>query len=183
MPVILWGVLAVAAGFAALWIFARTVRRRSPPLPADVELPATPLQKVARWSVGAGLVLALAAAALVVVNGPRTWYEDDTIRLTFTFLVLAALGVVSAATVWLSAQARRRDGLLDERDKAILDRAPAMQGPAMLVTLAIWMVGLVEHFHGAGAVPTYYLYLVFWSCLLVNLLGLPVGVLVGYRRS
>ena len=182
MPIVLWGVVAMLAGGLALAVVALKARPRRPPLPPDVEFPATALQKVSRWTVGAGLVFGLAAAALVVVNGPEKWYDDDTIRITFTVLILVVLGIVSAATAWLKAQANRKDGALDERDKAILDRAPAMQALAMLVTLAIWMIGLTMHFHEAGAVPVLYLYLVFWSCLVVNLLGLPVGVLVGYWR-
>jgi hypothetical protein len=182
MPVILWGVLAVLAGALAVWIVALKARPRQPPLPPGTEFPATPLQKVARWSVGTGLLLGLAAAALVVVNGPRRWYEDDAIRITFTLLLLAVLGVFAAATAWMRAQSRREDGALDERDKAIFERAPAVQALAMLITLAVWIVGLAEHFHEAGAVPLLYLYLIFWSCLLVNVLGLPVGVLIGYRR-
>ena len=118
----------------------------------------------------------------MVVNGPQRWYDDDTIRLTVTALLLAVLVVVAGATAWLGAQAKREDGILDERDKDILARAPAVQGVAMLLTLAVWVVGLTEHFHEAGAVPHFYLYLIFWSCVLVDALGLPLGVLIGYRR-
>jgi len=182
MPILLWGVLAVLAGGLAIWIVALKARPTRPPLPPDTEFPATPLQRVARWSVGSGLLLGLVAAALVVVNGPQKWYDDDTIRITFTLLLLAVLGIFGAASAWIRSQAGRDDGALDERDKAILDRAPAVQAVAMLVTLAIWIIGLAEHFHDAGTVPLFYLYLIFWSCLLVNVLGLPVGVLVGYRR-
>ncbi len=45
------------------------------------------------------------------------------------------------------------------------------------------MIGLVEHFHSAGAVPLFYMYLIFWSCLIVNLMALPIGILIGYRRQ
>ena len=77
----------------------------------------------------------------------------------------------------------REDGQLDERDRAILGRAATAQAAGILITLAIWTVGLSETFHAAGAVPVFYLYLVFWSCVVVHLLGLPVGILLGYRRS
>lgn len=183
MSIVLWGVLALAAGFAALWFVARLARATPPPLPPDAELPVTPLQKVARWSIGLGTLLGVAAAGLVVVNGAQATFASDRLRITFTLLLLAILAVVGAATVWLKRQVGREGGLLDERDKAILGRAPAMQATAMVVTLAIWTVGLAEHFHDAGAVPVFYLYLVFWSCIVVDLLGLPVGILVGYRRD
>ena len=182
MPILLWGVLAIAAGIFVMWIVGLMTRPKRPPLPPGTEFPATPLQKVAGWSLGVGLLLGLAAAAIVVVNGPQRWYDDDAIRITVTMLLLAVLMIVAGASSWLGAQAKREDGVLDERDKAILERAPAVQGVAMLLTLAVWMVGLIEHFHEAGAVPLLYLYLVFWSCLLVDVLALPLGVLIGYRR-
>jgi hypothetical protein len=53
----------------------------------------------------------------------------------------------------------------------------------MLVTLALWVVGLQQAFWGVDAVPIVYLYLVFWSVPMVKALALPVGVLMGYRRS
>lgn len=183
MSVVLWGVLALAGGFVALWIAARMARPTAAPLPANTEFPPTPMQKVARWSIGIGALLAATAAALVVANGARATFESDTLRLTFTLILVAVLGVVGAATVWLRRQVTREDGLLDERDRTILGRAPAAQAIGMVVTLAIWTVGLAEHFHDAGAVPVFYLYLVFWSCVVVDLLALPVGILLGYRRS
>ncbi|HSM60928.1 MAG TPA: hypothetical protein VK849_09035, partial [Longimicrobiales bacterium] len=169
-------------GFLALWIVARMARPSIPPLPPDTELPATPLQKIARWSIALGTLLAMAATALVVVNGAEATFETHTLRITFTLLLVGIIGLAGAPTIWLKAQGSREDGALDERDKAILDRAPAMQAVGMLVTLAIWIVGLAERFHDAGAVPVFYLYLIFWSCVVVDLLGLPVGVLAGYRR-
>ena len=98
-------------------------------------------------------------------------------------LLLAILVVVGGATIWLKAQIGREDGALDERDEAILGRASATQAGAILVTLVIWTIGLAEHFHEAGAVPVSYLYLICWCCIVVHLLGLPVGVLIGYRRG
>ncbi|MGD2070988.1 MAG: hypothetical protein PVI57_20130 [Gemmatimonadota bacterium] len=182
MSIVLWGILALVSGFLALWVVARLARPDTAPLPPGTELPATPLQRIARWSIGVGLVLGVAAAALVVANGPDATFEDDSLRIAFTLILLVLLGVVGGGTAWLKARVTRDDGLLDERDQAIMGRAPAMQAAGMLVTLAIWTVGLVEHFHADGAVPLHYLYLVFWSCLVVFLLGLPVGVLAGYRK-
>lgn len=182
MSIILWGVLALGGGFLALWFAARTARPSAPPLPPDTEFPPTPMQRIARWTVGIGVLLSAAATALVAANGAETTFESDKLRIAFTLILLAVLGVVGAATIWLRAQVSREDGALDERDKDILGRAPVMQVAGMTVTLAIWTVGLAEHFHDAGAVPVFYLYLIFWSCIVVSLLGLPVGILAGYRR-
>lgn len=183
MSIVLWGILALASGFFALWVVARRARPDTTPLPPGTELPATPLQRIARWSIGVGVLFGAAATALVVANGPEATFEDDGLRSVFTLLLLVLLGVVGGGTAWLKARVSRGDGLLDERDEAIMGRAPAMQAAGILVTLAIWTVGLVEHFHADGAVPLHYLYLVFWSCLVVYLLGLPVGVLAGYRKG
>jgi uncharacterized membrane protein YidH (DUF202 family) len=182
MSIVLWSVLALIGGFGAVWLAARTARSTTPPLPDDVELPATPLQRISRWGIGVSVVLAAAAVSLVVVNGAKATFDSDGLRIAFTLILLAILIVMGATTIWLRAQVNRRGGLLDERDREILGRAPAAQVAGMLVTLAIWIVGLSEHFHDAGAVPVFYLYLVFWSVVVVDLVGLPVGVLIGYRR-
>ena len=166
----------------AMVVVGRRGMRRSPPLPVGVELPATALQKVSRWGLGLGAVLAAATAGVVLVYGPERTYDDDGIRLVFTLLLLAVLVVFAVVTALIKAWTTREDGTLDERDLEILGRAPAIQSAAMLVTMAVWMVGLVERFHEAGSVPLFYLYLIFWSCVVVNLLGLPMGVLLGYRR-
>lgn len=183
MSIILWGILALVAGLLALWFVGRLARPSGPPLPPDAELSATPLQRIAWWSIGLGGLFTAAAVVLVLAKGAEATYESDALRITFTLLLLAVIGVVSMTAFWARAHVRREDGSLDERDKAILGRAPAVQAGAMLVTLAIWTVGLTEHFHEAGAVPLFYLYLVFWSCVVVDLLGLPVGVLLGYRKG
>lgn len=183
MSIILWSVLALGGGFLALWFAARRMRPLEPPLPPEVAVPATPLQRISRWGIGVSAVLAATAATLVVANGAEAMFRNDALRITFTLLLVAIVVVVGGVGIWLRARVERSDGLLDERDRAILGRAPATQAAGMLVTLAIWTVGLAEHFHDAGAVPVFYLYLVFWSVVVVDLVGLPVGVLVGYRRS
>jgi hypothetical protein len=182
MPVVLWGILALAAGLATLALATRLAGPKTSPLPTDVTLSPTPLQRLSRAGLAAGALLAAGAAALLAAYGPERLYQEDGPRLAFTLVLLAIAGVFLAVTVRLTTWARRTDGAFDERDRAILERAPAYQARAMLVTLAVWMVALVERFHGAGAVPIFYLYLVFWSCWVVDLLALPVGVLAGYRR-
>ena len=182
MSVMLWAVLALAAGFVAMAVMGKRSMVSAPPLPADVELPATRLQWLSRWGLGLGVVLGSGAAGVVVAYGPQRTYDDDGVRTLFMVLLFGVF-LVSAVVAGLTKAWRDRDdGSMDERDREILGRAPALQSAATLVTLAVWMVGLTERFHADGAVPLFYLYLVFWSCVVVNLLGLPVGVLLGYRR-
>jgi hypothetical protein len=185
MSIILWALLAITGGLAAIAIGSRRILRRPPPLdlPPGESLPPTVLQVMARRYLLAGLVPIVAAAVIVLRVGADTFYQDDATRLTVTVLMLAALLVLAGFAFRARAAAGRPGGPLDERDVAILDRAPALEGGAMLVTLAIWVIGLQETFWRAGAVPLAWLYLVMWSMLLLKALVLPAGVLLGYRRS
>lgn len=185
MTIILWALLAIIGGLAVIGIGARRVLRRPPALelPPGESLPPTVLQVMARRYLLAGLVPIVAAAVVVLRVGADTFYQDDATRLTVTLLMLGALVVLASFAIRAHAIAGRPGGPLDERDVAILDRAPTLEGGAMLVTLVIWVIGLQETFWSAGAVPLVWLYLVMWSMLLLKALVLPVGVLVGYRRS
>ena len=100
-----------------------------------------------------------------------------------TGLLLASMVVLVAPTLLVGTWAGREDGRLDERDRAILARAPAGQAAAMLVVLAVWMIALTESFRGEPGIPGVFLNLIFWSCLLVSLLASNVGILIGYRRT
>jgi hypothetical protein len=185
MRPVLWSVLAIAAAFAVVFFTVNRARRRLPPieLPAGEKLPTTRLQRLAWGSFGAVLLFAAAATAVVAWNGVETAWDDDAVRLSATGLVLAAVGVYAGYGARVGFWAGRDDGSLDERDRAILAAAPAGQAPAMLVTLAAWMIVLIERYHEAHLVPSAYLYLLFWSTLLVSILALLAGVVIGYRRS
>ena len=145
-------------------------------------IPATPLQRGAWWALGLGAALAAAAAFVEIHYGPEVVYQDDTLRITFTLLVRGALMVPAGVALRVWTMAKKDASALDERDRDILERAPGVQAPATILTLAIWVVALTEHFRGSAGVPTLYLYLVFWSCIVMHALALPLGILLGYRR-
>jgi hypothetical protein len=85
MPVLVWGILAVAAGFAVLTLSGRAAARQAPPLPPDVDLPPTRrLQQLARRGLAAGGLLAGGAAALLIGYGPLRLDQEDGPRLAFT---------------------------------------------------------------------------------------------------
>jgi hypothetical protein len=134
------------------------------------------------WGTLAGLVLIAAAVWLLVSHGPETVMADDALRLQFTGIVLAGVGLFGVLSAYVPALMRRR-AKLDERDLAILSRAPFLQGALMLITLAAWTIGLQETFRGRPGVPVAYLHLMFWSCLAANMIAWPLGILIGYRRS
>jgi hypothetical protein len=148
---------------------------------AGDEIPPAPLQRAARWTLAAGAALAAAVIGTILRYGAQAFWTDASVRLPVTALMLAALG----ASLFPMLVARRRAAshvLVDERDLEILARAPRVQSAAVLVCLALWTVALMETFHAEGQVPIALIVLVFWSCLLVHALALPVGILVGYRR-
>jgi hypothetical protein len=185
MGAILW--IVVALGLVALVVVAAGYRTRSvlPPLvlPEGERLQATSLQRLARWSLALSLVPLILAAGMVAAAGPADYADDDTTRLVVTGLLLAAMVVLAAPTMLAGTWAAGDDRRLDERDRAILARAPAGQAAAMLAVLAVWVIALQETYRGAPGIPVTCLYLMFWSCLLVSLVASNAGILLGYRRS
>ena len=183
MTVVLWGVLATALGLAMTWIAIRGGMARLERLPEEAREHPTPLQRVSRWSLGVGVLLLGAGVGLVWIVGPEETFASADTRITFTLILLSVLVALAAPTLWLKARSRTREDLLDERDRAVIGRAPAVQGAITILMVTAWSIALREGFNDAGAVPVYYLYPLFWSCIAVYLLGLPLGILIGYRRD
>jgi len=146
-------------------------------------MPTTPLERWATWSLVAATLLAATAGGIITYFGPEIWYANDEVRLTATAFILATVAVFALTSVRVAVWTQRDRSQFDERDRAILVAAPAGQAAAMLVVLAAWTILLTEHFRSAGGqVPTFYLYLVFWSVLLVSMLTWLAGIVVGYRQ-
>jgi hypothetical protein len=185
MPVIIWSVLALILVALAVVAAARLGRGIAPPivLPPGEAMPTAPLQRLARRALVAGLVVGAAAAGVVGWYGPETYQDDDPVRLAVTGLLLASLFVLAAPTFIGGGWAMRDDARLDERDRAVLARAPAGQAAAMLVLLAVWNIALHEVYRGAPGVPAAFLDLIMWSALLVSLAAANAGILLGYRQT
>jgi uncharacterized membrane-anchored protein len=144
-------------------------------------VPLAPLQRAAWMTLVSSGAFAVAAVWVIAKHGAQVFLADENVRLPVTALMLAAL----VASLVPELLARRRAGgrvLVDERDLEVLARAPRVQGAAALVCLALWTAALMVTFRAAGQVPMPFVVLVFWSCLLVHALALPVGILLGYRR-
>lgn len=182
MSIVLWAVLALLVGLVALVLGARRLAAVTQAAPGE-PLPPTRLQLLARWTLIVGLAVVVVAAGVVAWFGPDRFYEAARVRIPVTVLLLLALVVFAAFALQAARWASQAGGPLDERDRAIFEKAPTLEGTPMIIVLAIWLVGLQETFWSAGAVPLVYLYLVFWSLLLVKAMALPIGVLIGYRRS
>jgi cytochrome bd-type quinol oxidase subunit 2 len=185
MTPVLWSIIAILAAFGVAMFVLRRAQRRIPPLilaPGE-SIPTTALQRLARTSLLLATLLALAAGTIVVYHGAQVFWDNDQVRLTVTGLLIAALGVFAVYSSRVALWIAKDDGTLDERDRAILESAPAGQAPAMLVTLAVWMIALAETYRDSHLVPSVFLYLIFWSCLMVSVLMLIAGVVIGYRRQ
>jgi len=144
--------------------------------------PLAPLQRAAWWTLGAGVAFVAAVVALILRHGVAAWWEEASVRLPVTALMLGALIACLAPMIVARRRVTARGVAVDERDLEILARAPRVQGASVLVCLALWTAALMEAFRAPGQVPTAFLALECWSCLLVYSLALPVGILLGYRR-
>ena len=76
--------------------------------------------------------------------------------------------------------ALQRSARFDERDRQVLAQAGTYQIGFVLVSLAIWLVALGQHFHAESAVPMVYLYLMFGSIVMISFIGQAAGILLGY---
>ena len=180
MPVVMWIVLAVAAGvgFMALLVRAGLGGERGAPL----DLPEAPMQRLARRSLVVSLLLSVLLVGFVAVFGVERTETDDAVRIGFELLLVGVFAVFAVMTIRLASWLRRQDGTVDERDLRILGRSHGATSVAILFTLAIWQIVLVERFHSAGAIPIPWFYVMFWSCVVVGLISMPLGVLIGYAR-
>ncbi len=185
MSPILWAVLAIVSAFGLVAVVANRTRSTTPPLALEPgeSLPRTPLQRLATGGLLVASAFAVAAAGVVVRFGPERFWDDDTVRLTTTGLALGALAVLALVSFRAWSWIHRDDGHVDERDRTILGSASMGQSGAMLVTLACWMIGLTETYRASGAVPVVFLYLIFWSLVMVSLLAWLAGIVLGYRRA
>lgn len=185
MTPILWLVAALLLASTIIFIASIATRRRLPPIElADGEsLPKTALQKHAAWTLAAVAALTTIAAGCVAFFSPEVWWEDDAVRLTVTFLLLAALAVYLVFTVGVRSLAQRGESDFDERDSLIMSRSCAGVGGAMMVVVAVWMMALVETHIETRLVPSYFLYLIFWSCVMTNVIASLAGIVLAYRRA
>ncbi|HEY55586.1 MAG TPA: hypothetical protein G4N91_04880 [Dehalococcoidia bacterium] len=138
-----------------------------------------PLQKRAWWGLGVGLVFAVAfVLVFVLMGGIETFDADQTFRLIIDVLWVGGL----VANLIILNLALRKPGMVDERDKMILDRAPRIQWIAVVFTLAAWVIVLNEVYQATDLIPAVYLYVMIMSVLIVSTLAQCLGILFGYWK-
>jgi len=184
MGFLFWIVVGLLIVSIVVYLSSLRTRRRLPviELPEGESLPITPLQRYSGLTLITVATFSAIAAAIVIYHGPQVWWDNDSVRLTVTFLLLAGLVAYLIFIITISAMEKRGDGSFDERDSSILASSYAGVGGAMMTVIAIWMVALTETFHDTGLVPTYFLYLIFWSCVMTNVIASIAGILLAYRR-
>jgi uncharacterized membrane protein len=139
-----------------------------------------PLQKRAWWGLGVGLVFATAfILVFILMGGIETFDEDRGFRIIINVLWVGGL----AANLIIVTLALRKPGLADERDLRIFEGAPRVQWPAVVVTLAVWMITLTEIYSDTGQIPAVFMYVIFMSVLIVSTLAQSLGILIGYWRQ
>ena len=141
--------------------------------------PMPALKKRALLGLSIGALTAAIVTWMVATNGAAEYWDNDDLRLAVAVVFVAGLvahSLVPALFMLKDELANR----IDERDQAILARAPVVQSTAVLLALASWMVSLAQRFHEQGAVPMVYMYLIFGSIILVMMIAQSFGVLLLY---
>jgi len=141
-----------------------------------------PLQKRALVSLIVGIIWTVILVILFISQGGvEAFWNDDATRILITFLYLGLLMTALYGISWKTRNGRTED--VDERDLAILRRAPQVQLIVVMLTLAGWVIGLSETYHEQGCIPIAWPYLMMMSTLVASTLAQALGVLIGYRRS
>jgi hypothetical protein len=138
-----------------------------------------PLQKRAWWGLGIGLAFATAfVLVFILMGGIEAFDVDQGFRIIIDVLWVGGL----VANLVIVNLALRRPGLVDERDKLIIERAPRFQWMAVVFTLVAWVIVLNEVYRETNLIPAVYLYVMFMSVLIVSTLAQSIGILIGYWR-
>jgi len=182
VPVLTVVVLLAAAGIALL---ARAWPRPGLSPEESRELsggPMPPLKKRAWYGLAVALATTVTVTGMVAGRGAEAYWNDDPFRLTVMMIFIGGLVAHSILTGALALK-HGRPGAMDERDRAILARAPMAQIVAIMFTLAGWLVTLGERFHEQGAIPMVYMYLLFGSIFLAMMIAHSLGILLLYWIS
>jgi len=138
-----------------------------------------PLQKRAWYGLAIGVVFAIALLAVFIVKGGISTFNEDTgFRVIINILWVGGL-IANLIIVNLTL---RKPGLVDERDKLIMERSPRFQWLAVVFSLVAWMIALTEIYWEQGQIPVIFLYLIFMSVLIISTLAQSIGILIGYWR-
>jgi hypothetical protein len=138
-------------------------------------------RKQALISGAAWLVISVAFAVVLIdvgvggIAGP----SGHTARSILAAVIIPGYAI-NFAIMWRSRRGRRA-GEIDERDKAIEYRATEITAVVLIVTVYLVCIGLYEAHAGEGSVPTGWLFLLAYGCVvLVSLLHPVVTLILDY---
>ncbi|MCK5642286.1 MAG: hypothetical protein KAJ19_15880 [Gammaproteobacteria bacterium] len=134
-----------------------------------------PLQKRALFGLVLGIVWFIAIVVVFIANGGVSTFSENT-GFRLILMVVFAGGLIANFFVM------RKPGIVDERDKLIMGRAPNIQLLAVFITLVVWSQGLTQFYREEGQIPISFPDLILYSLFIVNVLAQSVGILVGYWR-
>ena len=138
-----------------------------------------PLQKRALYSLGIGVVLAIALIMIFIWKGDVTTFDED---LGFRLIVYALWVGVPLAYLIVVNLTLRKPEQIDERDRLIMAKAPRVQYLSVLFSLVAWTIALTEVYWDKGQVPVIYLTLIMISALIISTIAQSAGILIGYWR-
>jgi len=139
-----------------------------------------PLQKRALYSLGIGIVLAIALIMVFILKGDVATFDED---LGFRLIVYALWVGVPLAYLIIMHLTLRKPEQIDERDRLIMAKAPRVQYLSVLFSLVAWTIALTEVFSDQGQVPVIYLTFIMISTLIISTIAQSAGILIGYWRG
>ncbi len=143
----------------------------------------TPQQKRAWYGLAIGVVWTAAIVAVFVVKGATGFDEDAGMRATVYGLFIAGV-LAYVAMLYVTGWRMRREGvIMDERDRLILRKVPVYQMFAVLFTLAGWAIALEEVYRDEGQVPVVFVWIMFYSAIIANIVFASAGTLIAYWRA
>ncbi|MFC1968697.1 hypothetical protein ACFLVX_04860 [Chloroflexota bacterium] len=139
-----------------------------------------PLQKRALYSLGIGIVFAIALIVVFIVKGDVASFDED---LGFRLMVYALWVGTPLAYLIIMNLTLRKPEQIDERDRLIMAKAPRVQYLSVLFSLVAWTIALTEIYWDKGQVPVVYLTLIMISTLIISTIAQSAGILIGYWRG
>lgn len=124
-----------------------------------------------------------AVVAIVVVNGPSTYFENESARTTVLTVAVAALIAWLGALLVTRPRGSGREVVRDERDRLIADRARSISAFVTNLYLLAFAIGVIETYRVEGSAPVVFFFFMAMSAILVSQLVQGVATLVGYLRS
>lgn len=133
----------------------------------------------------AGLVISTAMLISLIVLLQRmdsdVWCWDESME--FTTYAIYGTGWLLFGLAVLLTRPRGSQVVMDERDSAIQRKALVIQMWVTFGTTLAWVNTLTDMYIEDCAVPIKYLWFIFWSILVVNLVAHSIGIIVGYWRA